>query len=72
MITYNRWLQVNKDSPRNMFSSPSFTKEGVERVVSTSNCLVTWHLTIRLNAMLQTVQFPAGISYLNASLANMN
>ncbi|OWK16988.1 hypothetical protein Celaphus_00011498 [Cervus elaphus hippelaphus] len=38
--------------------------------VSTS--LVTWHLAIRLDAMFQTVELPAGIADLDTSLANVD
>ncbi len=55
-----------------MFASSSFTEEGVEGVISTSNGLVTGHLSIRLDSMLQTVQFPAGIANLDSGLANMD
>jgi len=34
--------------------------------------MVAWHLTIRLDAVLQTVQFPAGIARLDSGLADMD
>ena len=52
-----------------MKSSP---EERVEGVVSSSDGLVGWHLTVRLDTVLQAVQFPAGIAHLDASLADMN
>ena len=55
-----------------MFACPSLTEEGVEGVISTSNGLVTGHLAIRLDTMLQTVQLPAGIANLTTGLANMD
>jgi hypothetical protein len=55
-----------------MFAGPSLTKEGVEGVISTSDGLVTWHLTIRLDAVLQAVQLPAGIAHLDSGLADMD
>ncbi len=55
-----------------MFASSCLTEEGVEGVVSTSDCLVTGHLTIRLDSMFQTVQFPAGITNLDSGLADMD
>ena len=54
-----------------MLAGSGLTEEGVEGVVSSSNGLVTGHLPVRLDAMLQTVQLPAGIADLHASLANM-
>ncbi|KAJ0935397.1 hypothetical protein HanRHA438_Chr03g0118871 [Helianthus annuus] len=42
------WLKINKDGARDMLPSTSFTEKGVEGIVTSSNCLVTWHLAIRL------------------------
>ena len=55
-----------------MLAGSGLTEEGVEGVVSSSNGLVTGHLPVRLDAMLQTVQLPAGIADLHASLAYMD
>ena len=66
------WFQVNKDSSWHMLASSSLREEGVEGVISTSNGLVTWHLTIRLDAVLQAVQLPAGIAHLDSGLADMD
>merc|ERR1712072_1269133 len=48
-----------------LFASTSFAEEGVEGVISTSDGLVTWHLTVRLDAMLKAVQFPASVTDLD-------
>ena len=71
-ITYDTWLQVNKEGTRNVFSSASFGKEGIERINALAHRQVTGHLPIRLDAMLQAVQFPTGIAHLDASLTDMN
>lgn len=55
-----------------MFASAGFAEEGVEGVVSTAQGLVGGHLAIRLDAMLQAVELPAGIADLNASLADVD
>jgi hypothetical protein len=55
-----------------VFAGTSLTEEGIERVIATSNCLVTWHLSIRLYAMLQTVQLPTGVTHLDTSLTYMD
>lgn len=54
-----------------MFSSSSLTEEGIEGVITTPHSLVCRHLTIRLDAMLQAVQFPTGITDLDSGLANV-
>ncbi len=55
-----------------MLASTGLTEEGVEGIISTSNGLVTGHLTIRLDSVLQAVQLPAGIAHLDSSLADMD
>ena len=71
-LTNNSGFQVNEDSPGNVLASSSLTEEGVEGVVSTTDGLVTGHLAVWLDAMLQTIQLPACIADLNASLANVD
>jgi len=55
-----------------VFASTSFAEEGVERVITTSDGLVTWHLTIRLDTVFQTVQFPTGVTDLATGLTDMD
>ena len=71
LIDYS-WLEINEDSPGDVFAGTSLAEEGVEGVVATSDGLVTWHLAIRLDTVFQAVQLPAGIAHLDASLANMD
>ena len=72
VVTDYSWFKVNHDCSWYMFACTSLTEEGVEGVVSTSNRFVTWHLTIRLDTMLQAVQLPACISNLYTGLAHMD
>ena len=72
MITYDTWLQVNEEGSGNMFSSSCLRKEGVEGINALTHSQVTGHLPIRLDSVLQTVQFPTGIAHLNPSLAHMD
>lgn len=55
-----------------MFSSPSFTKEGVEGVVPSPDGLVAGHLPIWLDPMFQAVELPAGIANLHAGLPHVD
>ena len=55
-----------------MLASPCLTEEGVEGVISSPNSRITWHLAIRLDAMFQAVELPAGIADLDTSLANVD
>jgi len=65
-------FQVNKHSSGNMFARSSLGEEGVETVVSSTNSLVRWHLTIRLDTMLKTVELPTGITNLDSGLTNVD
>ncbi len=71
-LTNYSWLKINHNSSGHMLASSSLTEESVEGVISPSDGLVTGHLTIGLDPMLQTVQFPAGIAHLDSGLANMD
>jgi len=68
----NSWLKIDKDGSWDVFSSSSFAEEGVEGIISTSDGLVTWHLTIRLDTMLQAVELPASITDLDTGLTDMD
>jgi hypothetical protein len=53
-----------------MLSSSCLGEEGGEGVITKG--LVRGHVTIRLDAVLQAVELPAGIADLATSLANVN
>ena len=51
-------LEIHKNSTRDVLPCSSFAEKGVERIISSSNCFVTWHLPIGLKQM-------QGLSYIN-------
>ena len=65
-------LKIDVNSARDVLSCTSFTEEGVESVVTSSDGLVRWHLAIRLDSVLEAVKFPAAVTSLNTGLAHMN
>ena len=71
-LTHYSRLQVHEDSPGNVLSSACLAEEGVEGIITSSNGLVRWHLTVWLDAVLQAVQFPACIADLHTSLPDVN
>ena len=71
-FTDDSGLQVDKNSSGDVFSSSSLTEEGVEGIVSSSDGLVTGHLSVRLDPMFQAVKLPAGIANLDTSLTNVH
>ena len=65
-------LEVHKHGTGHVLASSSLAEEGVERVVTTADGLVRGHLAIRLDAVLQAVEFPAGIADLDSGLADVD
>ena len=72
LLTNDGWLEIYKHGSRDVLASPGLTEEGVEGVITTTNGLVTGHLAIRLDTMLQAVQLPAGITDLDTSLTDVD
>ena len=68
----NGGLKIKEDGTGYVLSSSGLREEGVESIITISDGLVRRHLTIRLDAMLQAVELPTGISDLTTCLANMN
>jgi len=54
-----------------VLASAGLTEESVERVITASDGFVTRHLTVWLDAVLETVQLPAGVAHLHSGLADM-
>ena len=69
-VYYSR-LQVQEHRPRDVFSGPSFTEEGVEGVITAPFVVIRRHVTVRLDAMLHAVKFPAGVTDLDTGLSEM-
>jgi hypothetical protein len=55
-----------------MLSRTCFREEGIEGIVAATDGLVTRHLTIRLDTMLEAEKFPACISDLHARLTDVD
>jgi len=64
-------LEVNEDSTRDVLASTGLGEEGVESVVTAADGLVRRHLTIWLDAVLEAVKLPAGVSGLDTTLADV-
>jgi hypothetical protein len=65
-------LKIEENTSGDVLASSSLTEKGVESIITTSDGLVRRHLTIRLNTMLEAVQFPAGVTDLNTSLTDVD
>jgi len=65
-------FQIKEDSSGDVFSSSSFTEEGVEGIISSSDGFVRWHLSIRLDSVFKTEKFPTGVTDLDTALSDVN
>jgi len=65
-------LEIEEDSAGDVLASTSLGEEGVEGVVTAADGLVGRHLAVGLNAVLEAVEFPAGVTGLDAALANVD
>jgi len=52
--------------------STGLTEEGVEGIVSSTHGLIGGHLSVRLDAVLQTVKLPTAVTSLDTGLAHVN
>jgi hypothetical protein len=52
-----------------VFSGTGFREKGVESVITTTDGFIGWHLSIWLDTMFQTIEFPASITDLDTTLS---
>jgi len=71
-LVHHGGLEVHEHAAGHVLAGARLREERVEGVVATANGLVRRHLAVRLNAVLQAVQLPAGIADLNTGLANVD
>jgi len=55
-----------------MLAGTSLREKGVESIITTTDGLVRGHLSIRLDTMLKAEEFPAGVTNLDTTLADVN
>jgi len=68
----NGWLEIEEDGSWDVLASTSLGEEGVEGIVTTSNGLVGWHLTVWLDSVLEAEELPAGVTNLDTALADVD
>jgi hypothetical protein len=65
-------FKIEEDGSWDVFTGTGFREEGVESIITTSDGLVRWHLTIRLDTVLKAEEFPAGVTDLDTTLTDVN
>ena len=68
----NGWLEIEEDSSWDVLTGTSLGEEGVESVVTTTDGLVGWHLTVRLDTVLEAEKLPAGVTNLDTGLTDVD
>jgi hypothetical protein len=67
LVTDTR-LKIDEHATGHVLASTSLREKGVEGVITAADGLVGRHLAIRLDAVLEAVKFPAGVTGLNTGL----
>jgi len=65
-------FQVEEDAAGNVLAGTSLGEEGVESIITTTDGLVGWHLTVGLDTVLEAEEFPAGVTNLDTGLTDVD
>jgi len=68
----NGWLEIEEDSSWDVLASTSLREEGVESIISATDGLVRWHLTVWLDSVLKAEELPAGVTDLDTGLSDVD
>ena len=68
----NGWLEIEEDGSWDVLTSTSLGEEGVESVVTATDGFVGWHLTVRLDSVLEAEELPAGVTDLDTGLTDVD
>ena len=66
------WLEIKEDGSWDVLASTGLREEGVESIITTSNGLVRWHLTVWLDSVLEAEKLPACVTDLDTGLTNVD
>ena len=66
------WFEIEEDTSWDVLSSTGFTEEGVEGIITTTDGLVRWHLSVWLDSVLEAEEFPTGVTNLDTGLTDVD
>jgi len=66
------WLEIEEDTSWDVLAGTSLREESVESIITTSDGLVRWHLTVRLDTVLEAEELPAGVTNLATGLSDVD
>ena len=65
-------LEIEEDAAGDVLASTSLGEEGVESIVTTTDRFIRWHLTVRLDTVLEAEELPAGVTDLDTGLTDVD
>jgi len=65
-------FQIKEDCSWDVLAGTSLGEEGVEGIITTTDSLIRWHLTVRLDTVLEAEKFPAGVTDLDTTLTDVD
>ena len=68
----NGGLKIEEDGSGDVLTGTSLGEEGVESVVTTTDGLIGWHLTVGLDTVLEAEELPAGVTNLDTGLTDVD
>ena len=68
----NGGLEIEEHTSGDVLASTSLGEEGVESVVTAADGLIGWHLTVRLDTVLEAEELPAGVTDLDTGLTDVD
>tara|TARA_B100001758_G_scaffold191958_1_gene169047 strand:+ start:323 stop:760 length:438 start_codon:yes stop_codon:yes gene_type:complete len=71
-LVADRRLEVDVDRARDVLAGARLREERVEGVVAAADGLVRGHLAVRLDAVLEAEELPAGVTALETGLADVD
>ena len=69
---YDGWFKIKEYTSWDVFSGSGFTEESVKGIITTSDGFVRWHLSVRLDSVFKTIEFPTGVTNLDTTLSYVN
>jgi hypothetical protein len=65
-------FKIEEHAAGHVLAGSSFGEESVESIITSTDSLIGGHLAIRLNAVFEAEELPAGVTDLDTSLSNVN
>ena len=68
----NGGLEIEEDASGDVLAGTGLGEEGVEGIITATDSLVGWHLSVRLDSVLEAEELPASVTDLDTGLSNVD